>query len=437
MVGGGAREHALAAAVARSGGVVFAALRNRNPGILRLAREHALVSETDAARVVEWARKWGVDVAVLGMDASVEAGVGDALVAAGVRVASPSRAAGEIEWSKAFMRRLLEVHDVPGRVRWRLFDSLVGVREFVDELGDVVVKPVGLTGGKGVKVMGDHLASREEAVAYAGEVLLTRLGGAEVIVEERLVGEEFSLQAFSDGRRLAFMPAVQDHKRAFEGDRGPNTGGMGAYSDADGSLPFLRSDDLERARGICQRIVDALRAEGRPFVGALYGQFMVTRDGPRVIEVNARFGDPEAMNVLEVLDSSFVDVLEGMASGSLSASAVRWRPLATVCKYVVPEGYGVRPMANEPLRVDEARVAAAGASCYFAAVNELPDGSLSTTSSRAVGVVAAAPSIEEAEARVERALPAVWGPHLFARHDIGKRELVERRVAHMRELRGE
>ncbi len=437
VVGGGAREHAMASAVARSGGTVLAVMRNRNPGLLRLVRDHAFLPETDAVGIAAAAVRWGADLVVLGMDAAIEAGVADAVAKAGVRCASPTRAAGEIEWSKAFMRRLLEAHDVPGRVRWRLFDSIDGVSEFVDELGDAVVKPVGLTGGKGVKVMGDHLGSRADAVAYAHEVLTTRLGGPQVVVEERLDGEEFSLQAFSDGRRLAFMPAVQDHKRAYEGDRGPNTGGMGAYSDADGSLPFLDAKDLEQAKLACQRIVDALRAEGRPYVGTMYGQFMVGRDGPRVIEVNARFGDPEAMNVLEVLDAPYVDVLDAMADGHLSPERLRWRPLATVCKYVVPEGYGARPRANEPVRVDEARVRAAGASCYYAAVNERPDGSMTTTTSRAVGVVAAAPTIDDAERRVEAALPAIEGPHLFARHDIGTRALVERRVAHMRALRSQ
>lgn len=429
----------MAEAAARGGAAVYAVLKNRNPGILRLAREHALAPETDGAAVAAAARKWSVDLVVLGMDAAIEAGVADAVRAAGIACASPSRAAGEIEWSKAYMRSLLEKHAVPGRVRWRLFETMDGVPSFVDELGDVVVKPVGLTGGKGVKVMGDHLATREEACAYAREILDTGFGKTEraaVIVEERLVGEEFSLQGFVDGRAFVPMPAVQDHKRAYEDDKGPNTGGMGSYSDANGSLPFLTADDLAQGERIAQAIVDALRAEGRPYVGTMYAQFMVTKDGPRVIEVNARFGDPEAMNVLEVLETPYPDVLTAMTTGSLSRARVAWKPLATVCKYVVPEGYGTKSRANEPLQVDEATIRAAGAACYYAAVNARDDGTMTTTTSRSVGVVAAAPTLDEAERRVEAALPAVRGPHLFVRHDIGTRALVARRVAHMRALRG-
>jgi phosphoribosylamine--glycine ligase len=435
VVGGGAREQAIAQAVDRAGAQVCAVLKNRNPGILRLARESKIVVETDAPGIAAHAKAWGVDLAVLGMDAAIEAGVADALQAVGIPCASPTRAAGEIEWSKSFMRNLLERQDIPGRIRWKSFREPSGIRSWIDELGgEVAVKPIGLTGGKGVRVTGDHLKGGAEAEAYAREILETGFGGSEVLIEEKLEGEEFSLQAFCDGTSATLMPAVQDHKRAFEGDKGPNTGGMGSYSDSDHSLPFLRADDLEAAGAIVRRIVRGLASVGRPYVGALYGQFMLTRDGVRIIEVNARFGDPEAMNVLELLESDYVEILHGMVDGRLAPTKVQFRREATVCKYVVPEGYGTRPLANEPLFVDEAGIRAAGAAPYYAAVNETPEG-LRTTTSRAVGLVARAPSIGEANDAVEKALAFVRGPHLFVRHDIGTRGLIERRVAHAHALR--
>ena len=437
LVGGGAREHAIADALVRSGAELYAVLPNRNPGILRLAKDHALAKDTDGEAAAAAARRFGAQYAVVGPDAALAAGVTDALTAAGVRVASPTRRAAEIEWSKAFMRDLLERHQVPGRVRYRTFESIDGVRAFVEELGAVAVKPIGLTGGKGVKVTGDHLHSVDDAMEYAKECLQ----GGRVIVEEKVEGEEFSLQAFCDGKDLVPMPAVQDHKRAFVGDTGPNTGGMGSYSGPDGLLPFLERAEYDQGVVILRRILDALRAEGRPFVGTIYGQFMVSRDGPRVIEINARFGDPEAMNVLTLLESSYLDVVKAMAEGRVAGVKVAFSSDASVCKYVVPEGYGVKPMANEPFTVDEAAVEKAGARAYYAAVNQTggaPGGVVegTTTTSRSVGVIARGPTLADANARTDAALQHVKGPHLFHRADIATLALLQRRVEAMRRVRG-
>ena len=436
LVGGGAREHAMAEAIVRSGGELYAILKNRNPGIIRLAKGHALMSETEAEAIADKALEWGVQLAVVGPEAPLEAGVSDSLAEVGIPCASPSKKAAEIESSKAFMRKLLEDHAIPGRVQYRVFDNPRGLKTYIDRLGDVVVKPVGLTGGKGVKVMGEHLADSDEAAEYAKEILDTRLGGAaKVLIEERCVGEEFSIMAFCDGNVAVPMPAIQDHKRAYEGDQGPNTGGMGTYSGENGLLPFLTKHDYEEAALIVQKILDALKAEGRAYTGAIYGQFMLTADGPRVIEVNARFGDPEAMNALTLLDSNYVDILWAMVEGSLSKQKVRFKPDATVCKYVVPEGYGTKSKVGVEIKVDQEAVEKAGAKLYYAAVNE-EEGRILTTTSRSIGVVAAARTIGEANDAVEAALKHITGDHLYVRHDIGTKELVQKRVQHMRELRG-
>lgn len=436
-VGGGGREHAIVEALATSGADVYACLKNSNPGIRRTAVDCLLVDEMDVPKVVDYATTKGVSLAIVGPEAPLEVGLADALEAAGIPAASPSKAAARIETSKVFARELMLKHDIAGRTKFSVAEDVKGVERALDDLGeDVVVKPTGLTGGKGVKVFGEHLRTREDIIAYAKEILEKKIGGtASLVIEERLVGEEFTLQAFCDGARLAPMPAVQDHKRAFEGDQGPNTGGMGSYSQAGGLLPFLPQADYDSAVVIMRRTVEALRGEGAEYKGTLYGQFMLTRDGPKVIEFNARFGDPEAMNALSVLDDDFVAVCEGMAGGSLSSGKVSFAQKATVCKYVVPEGYGVEPLSGQEIQIDEKAISGEGALLYYANVNE-DGGRVYTTTSRAAAVVGVSDEIEDAEEIAERAMGHIAG-RIAVRHDIGKMEMVESRIRHMREVRGD
>ncbi|MCL1984045.1 MAG: phosphoribosylamine--glycine ligase, partial [Methanomassiliicoccaceae archaeon] len=298
---------------------------------------------------------------------------------------------------------------------------------------EIVVKPVGLTGGKGVKVQGEHLHSMDEIMNYVNEIFDNNIGGAGVIIEERAVGEEFTQMVFCDGSTISPMPLVQDHKRAYEGDVGPNTGGMGSYTDADHLLPFVTASERKEALHIIQKIADALRKEGCEYRGPMYGQFMLTVNGPKIIEINARFGDPEAMNVLPILKTRFTDICMAMATGTLKDD-VEFEKKATVCKYVVPEGYGVRSKAGLPVSVDEPGVERCGAAAFYANV-DIVNERLVTGTSRSVGVVGIAESIEKAERNCECALDHVKGDAIFVRHDIGRRELVQRRVDHMKEIR--
>jgi phosphoribosylamine--glycine ligase len=421
-VGGGGREHAIVEALARSGNDIYACMSNNNPGISKRAEDCLLANEKDVAKIVEYAKAKGVTLAIIGPEAPLEVGIADALEAASIPTASPSKAAAMIETSKSFARELMLKHGIAGRAEFVVANNVNEVERAIDELGEsVVVKPTGLTGGKGVKVFGEHLMS---------------IGGsAQLVIEEKLVGEEFTLQAFCDGRRLAPMPAVQDHKRAFEGDKGPNTGGMGAYSQAGSLLPFLRADEYDVAVGIMSGVIEALRKEGAEYRGVLYGQFMLTKDGPKVVEFNARFGDPEAMNVLSILRSDFAAVCEKMAGGDISMNSAVFAPKATVCKYVVPEGYGTKPMAGEEIAIDESAIADEGAILYFANVNA-SDGRVLTTTSRSAGIVGVSEDIGEAEEIAERAIKHISG-RIAVRHDIGKSEVIQARVRHMKEIRGD
>ena len=434
-VGGGGREHAAVEALHRSGAEIFAAMSTDNPGIGRRAAKVMNVSEMDVKAIVDFAVANGVEYAFVGPEAPLGIGIVDSLIDAGIRCASPSKDAARIETSKTFMRELLDKHGIPGNLGHATFHSLEKALEYIQDAPyELVVKPVGLTGGKGVKVQGEHLLSLEDTETYVREIFDQDIGGAGVIFEERAIGEEFTLMVFCDGKTIAPMPLVQDHKRAFEGDVGPNTGGMGSYSDADHLLPFIEPQEKEEALAILQRIVDAMATEGCPYVGVMYGQFMLTRDGPRIIEINARFGDPEAMNVLPILSTGFTDICKAMADGTLTED-VEFLKKATVCKYVVPEGYGVKSVSGKPIYVDERGVNDSSAVSYYANVF-LQEGVLVTGSSRSVGVVGLGDSIEDAERNCEKALSFVRGDAIRVRHDIGKPDVIRKRVEHMRQVRG-
>ncbi|WP_135828636.1 phosphoribosylamine--glycine ligase [Halorussus halobius] len=424
LVGGGGREHAIARALSDSDAALYACAGNRNPGIAALAEGFEAVETTDPEAVVAYAEDVGATLAVVGPEGPLAAGVADALDDAGVYAFGPREAEARIETDKAYQRRFMRENEIPGCPEFETFDETAAACEFIDEYdGDLAVKPAGLTGGKGVRVIGDQVTA-EQAKAYLRDADYDR-----VVLEERLVGEEFTVQALVANGDLRTTPAVQDHKRAYEGDEGPNTGGMGSYSDATDELPFMTEADYREAVEILEATVDALDG----YKGVLYGQFMLTADGVRVVEFNARFGDPEAMNTLPVLDTDFLDVLvaarEGEALPDLSFAS-----RATVCKYAVPEGYPTDPQAGATVEIDAD--SAGDALLFYASVDEREDG-IYTTTSRAFAVVGVADTITEAEGIAEDALAFAGEEGLDVRHDIGKPDLVQRRIDHVAELRGE
>ena len=429
VVGGGAREHAIARALKRGGGRIYSVMKNRNPGIARIAEEAIIAKETDISTIVEWAKD-RVDIAFIGPEAPLEAGLVDALEEAGVPAVGPKKSAARIETSKEYMRSLMKRHGIPGNLRFSVVDDLNGAESALSDFDEYVIKPIGLTGGKGARVSGEHLKNRQEALDYLKRIL-EGYGGGKAIIEERLEGEEFTLQAFSDGNGLVPMPLVQDHKRAYEGDTGPNTGGMGSYSMPDHRLPFITENEYERAVDIMKRTADAMRKDGNPYRGILYGQFMLTGEGPKIIEYNARFGDPEAMNVLSLLKTPLTDISWKIVEGGLANAEFSKR--ATVCKYVVPQGYGVKSKADTPVYVDERAINREGAEVFYASVNER-DGKIYTTGSRTLAVLGIGDSVEDAEVLAERALSHVEG-EVFSRHDIGKKQAIERKIRHMESLR--
>ncbi len=438
VVGGGAREHAICSAVAKSkNATLFSVMGNRNPGIEQLATEILIEKETDIGAVTKFAVDCHIDLVLVGPEAPLEAGLVDELQKAGVAACAPTKAAARIETDKEFMRSLLQRHHIPGQLAYEVVTNPADAKAFIDKFhGEVALKPIGLTGGKGVRVAGDHFTGIQEALNYVTEVIEKKIGGAaKILLEEKATGEEFTLQAFTDGEHLAPLPAVQDHKRLLPDDKGPNTGGMGSYSCIDGLLPFLRENEYKEGLHILESIVQALRKEGHPYIGPIYGQFMLTHSEVKLIEINARFGDPEVMNVLPLLQTDLLEVCSAMQTQTLAKHPLVLAKKSTVCKYVVPEGYGVQSMSGYPISVDEAAIKSLGALVFYASVNKTDQGIL-TGMSRAVAVVGIADTIDAAEKQCEAGLSYITGEHLFVRHDIGTRPLLERRSTHMQKIRG-
>ncbi len=427
LIGNGAREHIIAERLAQDC-ELYAVMSKKNPAIAQLSKEYWICDIEDPDAVKEKIEGKGFDLGFSSPDATLAAGVSDALEGCGILVASPSKAASRIEWDKSYMRSLHEKYKVGGAPKHKIVKSTDEALKTIKDYEFVAIKPLGLTGGKGVKISGDHFTNIDEKVGYA-QSLIEKDGS--VLIEEKLVGEEFTLQAFCDGSRIALMPPVQDHKRAFIGDSGPNTGGMGSYSTGS-ILPFLRESDLEAAKKIIQDTAHALKKEGNPFKGILYGQFIATKDSIKLIEFNARFGDPEAMNVLSLLEGSLTDVFLSMAEGQLQPP--KFSDECTVVKYLVPAGYPGNPVKDEPVQIDGEGIEKAGAKVYYASVYE-DEGKILTTSSRSFGILGKAGTLEDAERMAEQGCRFITGP-LRHREDIGTSKLIERKIEHMRSLRG-
>lgn len=438
VVGGGAREHAICDAVVKSKDVeLYSVMSNLNPAIKSMAKGFLQEKETNIDEVVDWAKEKQIDIVLVGPEAPLEKGLVNSLEKEGISACAPTKEAARIETDKEWMRNLLKKHNVPGQLRCETFTDSKKAKKFIESLDcEVAIKPIGLTGGKGVRVSGDHFDGIKGAMDYVNDVLENKIGGqSKVLVEEKAIGEEFTLQAFSDGKTILPLHAVQDHKRLLPSDEGPNTGGMGSYSCENGLLPFLSRSEYEEGAVILQKIIEALDKEGCAYIGPIYGQFMLTIDGPKIIEINARFGDPEAMNVLPLLETDYVDLCKAMLNTSLNKKKIKMKKMSTVCKYVVPEGYGVKSLAGKKVYVDESGIKNTGSQLFYASVNK-ENSFVTTTTSRSLAVVGISNSLDDAEDICEKALDYVKSDHIFIRHDIGKADLIQKRIDHMNKLRG-
>jgi len=435
LIGNGAREHVIAETVKRSAHniALFSCMKSNNPGIASLSDDVLVGSYDDREEIVEFAKGKGVDFAIIGPEDPLNNGIVDFLKKEGIPSVGPTKSLARLETSKTFTRNLLEKYDIPGNPLFRTFSSIEGIEKFIGGLEGVVVKPDGLTGGKGVMVQGDHFQTKAEALEHCRKILEEH---SSVMVEEKFEGEEFSLQCLCDGITVVATPPVQDHKRRFVGDKGPNTGGMGSYSIEDHSLPFLKKEDVAEGLAITRRVAQAIHKEtGEYYKGIMYGGFIVTRQGVRLLEYNARFGDPEAMNILPLLKTDFVDICRAVIDGTLKDLNIEFEKKATVCKYIVPKGYGL-PADHPDAGSTSSKIEVpdtGNVKLYYSSVDKREDG-LYMTSSRAIGIVGIADTLGRAEEIAEGAIASIKGP-IDHRPDIGTQALIDKRIQHMKEIR--
>ncbi len=419
IIGKGGREHALAWKLAQSPRVerVFMAPGNGGTALAGGKIANVAFGEDDFAGMIGFARQAGVAWTIVGPEAPLAAGIVDAFHVAGLRCFGPSRAAAQIEASKAFSKAFMARHGIP-TARYAAFRDPVAAEAHLQQVDyPIVVKASGLAAGKGVILP----ASQAEAAAAVRQIMVEREFGAagdEVIIEERLEGEEASVLAFSDGRTVAVMPAAQDHKRVFDDDQGPNTGGMGAYAPAPLMTPALL-DEVRRT--VLQPTIDGLAAEGVPYVGVLYAGIMATPAGLKVLEFNCRFGDPETQAILPLLDGDLAEVVEACLDGTLGRVDLRWRAGAAATVVAASEGYpGSYPKGREISGV-AAAAALPNVAVFHAGTRMTADGRLLTDGGRVLAVTSVGATLREGIDGAYAALERIHFDGMHYRRDIGAR----------------
>ncbi len=414
LIGSGGREHALARAIAASPLCDRLLTAPGNPGTAQHGTNMA-VAVADHAAVIALCRREAIDLVVVGPEAPLVAGLVDDLEAAGIRAFGPGREAARLEGSKAFTKDFCAEFAIPTASYRRVTDAAAAKRYIREHGAPIVVKADGLAAGKGVVVA----ETLEEAEAAVDAMFGGSLGdaGLELVIEECLVGEEASLFAICDGDDALSYGTAQDHKRAYDGDRGPNTGGMGAYSPASLVTPEIEADVMAR---IIRPTLAGMRARGCPFRGILYAGLMITAEGPKLIEYNVRFGDPEAEVILPRLADDFLAVVLRALDGGLGTAPPRWRDAVALTVVLASKGYpGPVEKGSRIGGLD-----AAGARpdvIVFQAGTAERDGALVAEGGRILAVTALAPDFATAQARAYEAVAAIDWPEGFCRTDIGAR----------------
>lgn len=417
VIGGGGREHTLVWKLAQSKKVTKLYAAPGNPGMKDLA-ECVDLDIADLDGLADWAEKHAIDLTVVGPEAPLVAGIVDVFKARGLTIFGPSAKAAEIEGSKIFSKELMEKYGVPTAF-FKVCDNLADARAFVEEKGaPIVIKADGLAAGKGVVVA----MTRDEALAALDEMMgAHKFGSAgnRVVIEEFMEGEEASLLAFTDGKTIVPMLAAQDHKRVNDGDQGPNTGGMGAYCPAPVMTDALKEKTVKE---VLRPIVDALAKEGRPYSGCLYAGLMIKGDSVKVVEFNARFGDPETQVVLPLLKSDLAEIMVACANGTLTPDLVKWSDKAAVCVVMASGGYPASYKKGIPITGLKAANAMDDVVVFHAGTRE-EDGKILTNGGRVLGVTAVADDIPSAQQKAYDAVDKIHFDGAHYRQDIAWRAL--------------
>lgn len=417
VVGGGGREHALCWKLGQSPLVETLYCAPGNPGIAELAEcVHIAADEIDA--LLDFALAEKIDLTVVGPEVPLTMGIVDRFQAAGLEIFGPNQAAAQIEGSKGFSKDLMARHKIP-TADYQSFTEHAAAVAYIKEQGaPIVVKADGLAAGKGVIV-----AMREaEAIAAVDDIMLDKVfgsAGASVVIEEFMEGEEASFFAFTDGKNILPLASSQDHKRAFDGDEGPNTGGMGAYSPAPVVTPELHDEIVAT---IVRPTIDGMAADGHPYVGILYVGLMIKDGKPRVVEYNARFGDPEAQPLLMRMKSDIVPVLQACARGELTQDSIEWHDKAAVCVVMASGGYPGSFEKGRPISGFEA-AAELEDLVVFHAGTTLKDGAVVNNGGRVLGVTGLGATVAEAIEKAYQGVEKISWEAVHYRKDIGQKAL--------------
>jgi phosphoribosylamine---glycine ligase len=419
VVGSGGREHALAWKLAQSPLITELIAAPGNPGMAKLGRCVPIKAE-DAAELAAFAAREQVGLVVVGPEAALAAGLADRLAQLGIPCFGPSQAAAELETSKAFMKEFCVRHGVP-TADYKVFDDAVRAKAYLGgREPPFVIKADGLAGGKGVVIA----ENRRDADAAVDEILFLRkfgTAGQRIVIEDFMPGEEASFFALCDGANAIAFGAAQDHKRAFDGDKGPNTGGMGAYSPA----PVFTDDVRDQVMAqIIEPTLRGMAAEGRPFTGVLFAGLMITPTGPRLIEFNVRFGDPECQTILRRLSSDLAPILLAAARGELAdAPALEWDDRPAVTVVYAANGYPDQPLTGSLIRALAEAERVEGVEIFIAGAKRDDDGELRAAGGRVLNVTAIGDTLGQAVARAYTSIDLIDWPGGFCRRDIAWRAL--------------
>lgn len=414
IVGSGGREHAIAYCVAKSEKADKIYCTPGNAGIAQIA-ECAPIGAMEFDKIVAFAKEKEVDLVIVGMDDPLVGGLVDELEAAGIRAFGPKKNAAILEGSKAFSKDLMKKYHIPTAAYENFTDSDKALAYLETAKFPIVLKADGLALGKGVLIC----QNLEEAKEGVKEIMLDKkfgTAGNEMVIEEFMTGREVSVLSFVDGNTIKTMTSAQDHKRAEDGDTGLNTGGMGTFSPS----PFYTKEVEDFCNQyIYQATVDAMKAEGRPFKGIIFFGLMLTEDGPKVLEYNARFGDPEAQVVLPRMKNDIIEVVEACIDGTLDQIDLQFEDNAAVCVVLASEGYPVKYEKGLEITGLEEFEKHDGYYCFHAGTRE-EDGKLLTNGGRVLGITAKGKDLKEARANAYAATEWVQFDNKYMRHDIGK-----------------
>lgn len=424
IVGSWAKEMITIENLAKNPGLeMFSYMDIKNPGIISLVKDFQLGDLKDNKLIIRYAKKNNIDLVIVTTAYPLSSGLIDLLKKENILCFGPEKAVAQLETDKAFTRKLMQKYKIEGLPRFKVFNNIRSANNYAESLNcQVAVKPTGLTDGLGVKVSGDQLHNSKEIKQYIRKILLKK--NAKVLIEEKIKGEEFTLQCFVNDNIIIPMPLVQDFKKLLKDDKGPNTASMGSYSMKSCTLPFVNNDDYRTALEIMKKTISAVKHKvGVPCQGFLYGQFMITDTGIKLIEYNFRPGDPEWVNVISILKDNILDIIINLLNKK--NVKLNFNKQATVCKYLVPKDYPYKRNQILKIKFNGFILNKMGVKFYYSCGYDNKN-LLNVGSERGIALIATGNSVLEANRKLEQVISYIKGSYYY-RNDIGSKTLLERK----------